>query len=69
MSRMLLAYRLTQVKKKRLPRTAADIPRAFAKKLVSRERRFFGRALHIEFTIITIGYQDSILSSGFRRPR
>lgn len=35
----------------------------FAQKLVSRDRRFFGRALH-EFTIITVGYQDSILSSG-----
>jgi len=55
---------LTEGKKKRLPRTATDIPWAFAMKLVSRDRCFFVRALHTEFTIITIGYQDSILSPG-----
>lgn len=64
-SRPSLAYTTDIGKKKRLPRTAVDIPWALAKELLSRDRRFFGRVLHTEFTIITIGYQDSILSSGF----
>lgn len=57
--------RLTQERRNVCLERLSIFPQVLAKELVSRDRRFFGRALHTEFTIITIGYQDSILSSRF----